>query len=284
MVTLMNITNMQLSLLILKTLLFLSILLVSVTSEANKPIPQIPINTHSKRVALVIGNSHYNIGNLKNPENDAQAIRNALTALGFEVDYFTNLDQKSMVQHVFDFFHHKASKSELRLIYYAGHGIQFEGKNYLIPTDANLGLPSEIPHTGFMLDELRRGLDELHQGASIIILDTCRVTLCPVGQCRGVMSSLGLSNERKSSGTLIAYSTGPGQMASDGVQNEHSLYTQVLLELIATPGQPVEKLFRKLTEEVFQRSGGLQKPEFVDGLMGAEICLKSGPLGQCPSD
>jgi uncharacterized caspase-like protein len=280
----MNNSFMRLSLHFLKTALFLSILLVSVASAAKKPIPQTPINTHSKRVALVIGNSRYNLGTLKNPENDAQAVRKALTALGFEVDYFTNLDQKGMVQQVFDFFHHKASKSELRLIYYAGHGVQFEGRNYLIPTDANLGLPSEIPHTGFMLDELRRSLDGLQQGASIIILDTCRVTLCPVGQCRGVLSSLGLSNERKSSGTLIAYSTGPGQLASDGVKNEHSLYTQVLLELIATPGQPVEKLFRKLTEEVFQRSGGFQKPEFVDGLMGAEICLKVSPLEQCPSN
>ncbi len=278
----MNTTGIRLSFKLLKTVLIVSILLVSVASAANKPTSNVSINTHSKRVALVIGNSRYNIGNLKNPENDAQAIRNALADLGFEVDYFTNLDQKSMVQRVFDFFHHKASKSELRLIYYAGHGVQFEGRNYLIPTDANLGLPSEIPHTGFMLDELRRSLDELQQGASIIILDTCRVTLCPVGQCRGVMSSLGLSNERKSSGTLIAYSTGPGQLASDGGENEHSLYTQVLLELLSTPGQPVEKLFRKLTEEVFHRSGDLQKPEFVDGLMGAEICLKSGPLEQCP--
>lgn len=253
------------------------------TSAANKLIRIDPIATHPKRVALVIGNSRYNIGNLKNPEHDAQAVKNALVALGFQVDYFTNLDQKGMVQQVFDFYHHKATNSDLRLIYFAGHGVQFEGRNYLMPTDANLGLPSEIPHTGFILDELRRSLDGLQQGASIIILDTCRVTLCPVGQCRGVMSSLGLSNERKSSGTLIAYSTGPGQLASDNAKNEHSLYTQVLLELIATPGQPVEKLFRQLTEEVFQRSGGLQKPEFVDGLMGAEICLKAGSQGQCPS-
>ncbi len=278
----MNTTDIRLSLKLLKIALIISILLVSDAYAVTKPTSKVPINTHSKRVALVIGNSRYNIGNLKNPENDAQAIRNALADLGFEVDYFSNLDQKGMVQRVFDFFHHKASLSELRLIYYAGHGVQFEGRNYLIPTDANLGLPSEIPHTGFMLDELRRSLDELQEGASIIILDTCRVTLCPVGQCRGVMSSLELSNERKSSGTLIAYSTGPGQLASDNAGNEHSLYTQVLLELLSTPGQPVEKLFRKLTEEVFHRSGGLQKPEFVDGLMGAEICLKSSSLEQCP--
>lgn len=280
----MNNRFRQLSLHLLETVLILSILSVNVSWAASGLTSQAPKNTHLKRVALVIGNSRYNIGNLKNPENDALAIKNALSDLGFEVEYFTNLDQKNMVQQVFDFFHHKASKSELRLIYYAGHGVQFEGRNYLIPIDANLGLPTEIPNSGFMLDELRRSLDGLQQGASIIILDTCRVTLCPIGQCRGVMSNLGLSNERKSSGTLIAYSTGPGQLASDNAENEHSLYTQVLLELLSTPGQPVEKLFRKLTEEVFHRSGGLQKPEFVDGLMGAEICLKVDHSEQCPSN
>jgi uncharacterized caspase-like protein len=279
-VALMNKTFLKPTLLtLLIKLSFLWVLTINVALAADNSTKFAPI----KRVALVIGNGRYNIGSLKNPENDAQATRNALKGLGFEVDFYTNLDQKGMIQHIFDFFHHKASKSELRLIYFAGHGVQFEGHNYLIPTDANLGLPSEIPHTGFMLDELRRSLDGLQQGASIVILDTCRVTLCAIGQCRGLMSSLGLSNERKSSGTLIAYSTGPGQLASDGMQNEHSLYTQVLLENISTPGLPVEKLFRKLTEEVFQRSGGLQKPEFVDGLMGDEICFKADPLGRCPS-
>ncbi len=235
-----------------------------------------------QRVALVIGNGQYAMRTLKNPENDAQSMAETLSSLGFEVDYYANLDQKAMVQHIFDFFHHKAAKSALRLVYYAGHGIQFEGKNYLIPVDANLAVSSEIPQNSFVLDELRRSLDELKQGASIIILDTCRVNLCPVGRCRGVMSSLGLTDERRSSGTLIAYSTGPGLPASDGKELEHSLYTQILTELLPTPGLPVEKLFRRLTEEVFHRSGGLQKPEFVDGLMGAEICLKTRALGQCP--
>lgn len=235
----------------------------------------IPAITH-QRVALVIGNAKYAVDSLKNPENDAQAMAKTLAGLGFEVDYFTNLNQQEMIQHIFDFYHHKAAKSPLRVVYYAGHGIQYEGRNYLIPVDANLAVPAAIPQASFMLDELRRGLDGLQQGASIVILDTCRVTVCPVKPCRGVMSSLGLSNERKSSGTLIAYSTGPGFPANDGGQTEHSLYTQVLLELLEIPGLPVEKLFRRLTEAVFQRSGGQQKPEFVDGLMGGEICFKTG--------
>jgi uncharacterized caspase-like protein len=263
------------------TLALLMMVWINHNAIAKKEDILIPANSN-QRVALVIGNGQYAMKPLKNPENDAQSMAKTLSNLGFKVDYYANLDQKGMVQHIFDFFHHKAAKSALRVIYYAGHGIQFEGKNYLIAVDANLAISSEIPHNSFVLDELRRSLDELKQGASIIILDTCRVNLCPVGRCRGVMSSLGLSEERRSSGTLIAYSTGPGLPASDGKETEHSLYTQILTELLPTPGLPVEKLFRRLTEEVFHRSGGLQKPEFVDGLMGAEICMKTGALGQCP--
>lgn len=265
-------------------LVFITILSFSHSSFAKKQEIPRPIPDLNQRVALVIGNGKYSTGRLKNPEHDAQAVAKTLALLGFEVDYYENLDQQGMVQHIFDFYHHKAAKSTLRLVYYAGHGIQYEGRNYLIPVDTNLAVPSEIPQNSFMLDELRSSLDGLKNGASIIILDTCRVTLCPVGRCRGVMSSLGLTNERRSSGTLIAYSTGPGRQASDGDALENSLYTQILTELMPAPGLPVEKLFRRLTEEVFQRSGGQQKPEFVDGLMGDEICFKTGPLGQCPSN
>ena len=265
------------------TLLFLALAMLSHPSAAKKPAKALPIAGLNQRVALVIGNGQYFTGNLKNPENDAQAVAKTLTDLGFAVDYYANLDQQGMMQHIFDFFHHKAAKSALRVVYYAGHGIQYEGRNYLIPVDANLAFPAQIPQSSFMLDELRSGLDGLKQGASIIILDTCRVTLCPVGRCRGVMSSLGLTEERRSSGTLIAYSTGLGRPSSDGKQAEHSLYTQILTELMPTPGLSVEKLFRRLTEEVFIRSGGQQRPEFVDGLMGNDICFNTGSLGQCPS-
>lgn len=268
------------------TIYLILILVLCVTgttcqTEAAQQKMLLPAAT-DQRVALVIGNAKYTTDSLKNSENDALAMANTLSGLGFEVDYFTNLNQQEMVQHIFDFYHHKAAKSALRVVYYAGHGVQYEGRNYLIPVDVNVAMPATIPQNSFILDELRRGLDGLQQGASIVILDTCRVTVCPVKPCRGIMSSLGLSNERRSSGTLIAYSTGPGRPANDGGQTEHSLYTQILIELIGKSGLPVEKLFRRLTEEVFQRSGGQQKPEFVDGLMGDEICFKTGPLGQCP--
>jgi uncharacterized caspase-like protein len=263
-------------------LVFLVTGVISNISIAKAQETHLSTGKAKQRVALVIGNGQYSHNNLKNPINDAQSVAKILANLGFEVDYYSNLDQQAMVQHVFDFYHHKAAKSALRLVYYAGHGIQYEGRNYLIPVDANLTVSSEIPNSSFMLDELRSSLDGLKQGASIIILDTCRVTNCPFGICRNAMSSLGLTNERRSSGTLIAYSTGPGRQASDGKEAEHSLYTKTLIELLPTPGLPVEKLFRRLTEQVFQQSGGQQKPEFVDGLMGDEICLKTGPLGECP--
>lgn len=235
-----------------------------------------------ERVALVIGNGAYPSSRLKNPTRDAGAVAESLKQLGFEVDLQTDLNQKAMLQKAFEFFHYKAARSPLRLIYYAGHGVQYNGHNYLMPVDANLGLESDIPRTGFLLDELRRSLDGLDRGVSLIVLDTCRIRYCPAGRCRGVMSSLGLGAENRSSGTLIAYSTAPGKPSGDDPGEAHSLYTGTLLELLPIPGLPVEKLFRRLTEEVFRRSQGRQKPEFVDGLMGAELCLLPGPGGACP--
>jgi uncharacterized caspase-like protein len=234
------------------------------------------------RVALVIGNGEYPGSPLKNPVNDAREVAAVLKKLGFQVDLRLNLDQQRLVQEAFEFYHHKARNSALRLIYYAGHGVQYEGHNYLLPVDANLGLASEIPRSSFQLDELRRSLDSLQDGVSLIILDTCRLRLCPAGRCRGVMSSFGLGAERRSSGTLIAYSTAPGQPAGDNKADAHSIYTQALLELLQTPGLPVDRLFRQLTEEVFQRSGSRQKPEFVNGLMGDEVCLNPRLGRLCP--
>ena len=279
-----NSNNLQPTLLAITRILLVFFLVISPSQSARTKKPGLPssLPTMAHRVALVIGNSDYLTEKLKNPENDALSVANKLASLGFTVDYYTNLDQQAMVQHFFDFFHHKAAKSLLRVVYFAGHGVQFQGKNYLIPVDANLSIPADIPQNSFQLDELRRNLDALKQGASIIILDNCRVNLCPAPPCRGIMSSLDLSGERRSSGTLVAYSTGPGRLANDGGENGHSLYTQNLVDLLGSPGLPVEKMFRQLTQNVFNRSGGQQKPEFVDGLMGDEICFKTGPLGECP--
>jgi uncharacterized caspase-like protein len=122
----------------------LAFLLTNIASQnvlAGTPKVPLPFPAVKERVALVIGNAEYSTVSLKNPVNDAQT----LSKLGFEVDFYANLDQAAMVQHVFDFYHHKAAKSQLRVVYFAGHGVQFEGRNYLLPVDANLAIPAEIP-------------------------------------------------------------------------------------------------------------------------------------------
>jgi len=272
---------------LLKLLLFIVIPVLPGTMPGAKAEAANPIRTGdlpAARVALVIGNGQYITGLLKNPENDARAMAGALANLGFDVEYYANLDQQAMLRRIFDFFHHKAAKSELRVIYYAGHGMQHQGRNYLLPVDADLASPGGIPATGFLLDDLRENLAELPTGASIIILDTCRVNSCPVKPCRSLLENPDITEHRRSAGSLIAYSTGPGQLAGDGGKQDHSLYTGSLLELLPTPGLPVEKLFRRLTEQVYRLSDGKQKPEFIDGLMGDELCLKRTPRGGCSTD
>ncbi len=253
--------------------------MLSLKAEAANPVST--GNLPAARVALVIGNGQYLSGELKNPENDARAMAGALANLGFEVEYYANLKPEAMLQRIFDFFHHKAAKSELRVIYYAGHGVQHQGRSYLLPVDADLASPGGIPATGFLLDDLRENLAELPTGASMIILDTCRVNSCPVKPCRSLIGNPDITEHRRSAGMLIAYSTGPGHLAGDGGMQEHSLYTGTLLELLPTPGLPVEKLFRRVTEQVYRLSDGKQKPEFIDGLMGDALCLKSAPGGAC---
>lgn len=233
------------------------------------------------RVALVIGNSNYSSGRLQNPVNDARAIAEQLKNLGFYVETEENLDHTQMSQKVFDFYHNSVVKSALRVIYYAGHGAEYEGRNYLIPTDSDITQPEDFPRTAFPLDDLRKNLDTLKQGVSVLILDTCRIRTCPTKRCRGVLSTLGFRTEPKSSGTLIAYSTSFAQPAGDGLEGGHSMYTGALLKLLEIPSLPVEKLFKRLTEEVYVQSNQRQRPEFVDGLIGEDVCFNGGPLGQC---
>ncbi len=239
------------------------------------------VQAASNRVALVIGNGAYGEEKLNNPENDAEAVGKRLQELGYEVEIARNLNYGSMVTHIRDFYHKRMRQAAVRVFYFAGHGVEYQGHNYLLPVDADIAVPEELPSNSFKLDELRRWLNTLTRGISILILDTCRVRACPGKRCRSVMSTLGLGDEPKSSGTLVAYSTAPGARAGDGTGGSHSTYTSALLELLAVPGMPVEKLFRRLTEEVYRRSSGQQRPEFVDGLLGADVCLNGGPQGQC---
>lgn len=214
-----------------------------------------------KRVALVIGNSNYPGASLRNPANDAKDMAAALRGLGFEVISKTDLTQKEMNRAIAQ-FGEKLRADTVALFYYAGHGMQVRGKNYLIPIDARIASEAssraEAVDVDTIMDQL--GVSPLN----IVILDACRNNPFE-RRFRSVGG--GLAQMNAPMGTLIAYATAPGKVANDG-GGRNGLYTRELLKHIQTPGLPLEAVFKRVRNDVMQDSGDAQTPWEASSLTG----------------
>ena len=206
-----------------------------------------------KRVALVIGNAAYPGAPLLNPVNDARDMAAALRKLGFEVIERTNVTQKEMNRAIVQ-FGEKLRSDSIALFFYAGHGMQVRGKNYLIPIDAQIdseaGVRAETVDVDAVMDQL--AVSPLN----IVILDACRSNPFE-RRFRGVGGGLAQMDAPK--GSLIAYATAPGRVAADG-RGRNGLYTQELLKHIQTPGLTVEAVFKRVRNGVIAASGEAQTP------------------------
>lgn len=241
-----------------------------------------------RRVALVIGNSDYGFGPLRNPVNDARALADSLKTLGFEVALRENVRMRELVESIRE-FSVRARNSDVRLFFFAGHGVQSKGRNYLLPVDVELQSEEEIPMKSADLTELVERMGSLGHGLNIVILDACRnnpfkenIALGPDGRrikFRGATPS-GLAAVSAPMGTLVAFSTAPGAVAMDGAGAAHSLYTRHLLANIGTPGLPVEQLFKRVRAGVAQETQRLQVPWESSSLLG-DFCFRSGADGSC---
>jgi len=227
--------------------------------QNNKPVA--PIS--NQRVALVIGNSAYATSPLKNPVNDARGVTKALQGLGFEVIYKENLGQNDMKRAV-RAFGEKIRSGGIGLFYYAGHGVQVNGVNYLVPVDAKIESEEEVEYecvdAGFVLAQL----DSAKNRLNIVILDACRNN--PFARSFR-SASRGLAQMDAPSGTLIAYATAPGSVASDGT-GENGLYTQELLKSMQTPGVGIEEVFKRVRISVRGLTQGKQTPWESSSLTG----------------
>jgi len=267
-------------------LIFLTLEIFSHCAVAKyEPEQSIP-NNHD-RVALIIGNGDYkHIGKLKNSQNDAEKIKNALVLLGFnDVSFHKDLATKNdMSAAISDFFRKNAAKSWIRLIYYSGHGLEKNHNNYLIPTNAKLGNSREIHNNSYDLSELINELDSSGTGVNIIILDTCRVAYCD-GNCRNVLDSgINIEKELIPKGTLIAYSTKSGQPASD-----NGLFTDILVKHLINPqGKSLSQVFQEVKNEFNHgKDSDEQKAVTEDDLEnGDNLCLtnSSGICGMTSSE
>lgn len=208
-----------------------------------------------RRVALVIGNGSYKDSPLVNPVNDAQDIAATLRAMNFEVVLGVNLSQEQMELKIQN-FGRMISGGGVGLFYYAGHGIQVNGANYLVPVDANITIEEEVKYksvdAGFVLAQMESARNRLN----IIILDACR----NYPFARSFRSTQqGLASIDAPSGTLIAYATAPGQVASDGT-GRNGLYTQEFLKYVNQPDLSILQIFMKVRAAVRSQTQGKQVP------------------------
>jgi tetratricopeptide (TPR) repeat protein len=210
-------------------------------------------------VALVIGNGSYkNVPTLANPVNDAEAVAKALREIGFDVLEGTNLDRKRQEQQV-NAFLRKASTARVALFFYAGHGMQIDGQNYLIPVDSKLSVSTDLSYEALELAKILNGLyDEAR--ANIVILDACRDNpLAEAGKKgSGVASGLAAVS-MVGYGTLIAYATAPDNVALDGA-GANSPFTTALLKHIRTPGLEVRQMLTLVRAEVTKITDKKQVP------------------------
>lgn len=212
--------------------------------------------SYSKRIALVIGNSNYSDSPLKNPVNDAIAISDALERLGFTVIQLLDADLKSFHKAVNDFYL-DLSVDDTALFYYAGHGVQFQGENYLLPIDSQIVSLSDIRYEAFHVGRLLDRLNET-KTLNILILDACRNNPFGTGFSRSMDRGLSII-ERKPAGTFVAYATAPGKTAADG-KGKNSLFTSAFLKHIDDESLEISDLLRKVRNDVKNGSNGKQVP------------------------
>jgi len=235
-----------------------------------------------KRVALVIGNSTYqNVPQLPNPSRDAAAIGQMLRDAGFDVvdvqQNAGNLDFKRAIRR----FDEIARDSDVAVVFYAGHGIEIGGINYMIPVDAKLASDFDAPDEAITLDRIVEAVDSAKQ-LRLVILDACRdnpfvstMKRQRTASLRSMSGGLGRV-EPTSSGTLIAYAAKAGSTADDGLGN-HSPFTTALLKHLTQPGLDIRLAFGRVRDEVMKITNQRQEPYVYGSLGGATVALVTTP-------
>jgi uncharacterized caspase-like protein len=221
-----------------------------------------------KRVALVIGNSAYkNTPVLSNPRNDAIAFGDALRRLGFEVDIQVDLDKVGMDNAVRR-FGDRLQDASVALFYYAGHGIEVNGINYLVPTNAELARERDVYYQAVDVDLVLREMDG-EDRISLMFLDACRnnpLAMKLRSTTRAIVGN-GLAPMQAPTGMMISYATKEGEVAEDG-SGKNSPYTTALLKHLDTPGIEVGVMLRRVREEVLKVTNKRQTPTEYGSLLG----------------
>ena len=223
------------------------------------------------RVALVVGNAAYRESPLRNPVNDARAMRDKLKGMGFEVAYFENL-QTRQVGSAMREFRNLIRPGSVALFFYAGHGQQVRGENYLPTVDAELAGEEDVPNQSLSLSLVLNTMEDSKAGVNLVLLDACRNN----PYSRNFRSGpTGLARVQAPSGTLIHYATRPGAVAEDG-GGKHGTYTDALLKQIDEKGVPIETALKRVTIRVRDATKGKQEPWMEGSLTGDFYFIATG--------
>jgi PQQ-dependent catabolism-associated CXXCW motif protein len=227
-----------------------------------------------KRHALVIGNGKYPTGALTNPGNDARAMGETLKKLGFSVDVKFDLGSEDMRRSIADFGRRLAAGG-VGLFYYAGHGVQIDGANYLLPVDSAIRSEVDVDVKGVSVRQVLSVLGRADSAMNIVILDACRDNPF-VRNFRSGASGLAAPDSiqaARNGGTLVAFATSPQSVAQDSKNEQNGLYTGELTKAMLTPGLTLEGVFKRVRTEVSRRSNGQQVPQDWSQLMGEDFYL-----------
>jgi uncharacterized caspase-like protein/uncharacterized membrane protein YgcG len=209
------------------------------------------------KVALVMGNGKYkDAPELKNAPNDAKAIAETLKAAGFAVDMKLDTGREALIGAIREYVHTMEQKKAVGLFYFAGHGVQLDWRNYLLPIDAVIDRIEDVAKQSVDLARLMEGLTKAANPMNVVILDACREN--PFGTAKPVAQK-GLSQMDAPTQTILAYATSPGNVASDG-DGANGLYTENLLREIKVPEAKIEDVFKRVRLGVRRKSNGAQIP------------------------
>jgi hypothetical protein len=232
----------------------------------------------NQRVALVIGNGGYvNAAKLPNPANDALAVSALLESAGFAVEMHTDLGNSEM-RRVIRNFSDQAKNAEMAVVYYAGHGLEVDGTNFLVPTDAKLQRDIDVEDEAVALDRVLKMIEPARR-LKLVILDACRDNPFIRTMARTMMTRTvgrGLARiDLVTSDTLVAYAARAGSTAADG-DGTNSPFTGAVLRHIAVPGLDLRIAFGNVRDEVLRATNSRQEPFLYGSLGGGIIALVPG--------
>jgi len=214
----------------------------------------IPSTAGGKRTALVIGNSSYKFGVLDNPANDAQDMARVLKLAGFDVTQVINANREKIDTAVSQFS--QKLGGGVALFYYAGHAVQVDGHNYMIPIGEDIDSQAKVKYRGVDIDQVLSEMGMARSGLNIVVLDACRDNPLPK---ESRSASRGLARVKSPSGTLIAFSTSPGETASDG-EGRNGTYTKYFLHYMKVPDLPIESVLKGVSRSVKKATNNKQQP------------------------